>query len=164
MAPSAQAHGARDGDPLASGGARILVDETVEPLPAHDQAALRDGLRIGRAEAQTAVRSGPVVMVDVLVQDLDQVALAQDDQPVQTLSPQDAKYPLAGSVRAGGAEWRSDDPDAGGGEDRVEGSEWYPFSYRSLDVTKDGLPERRIEFTTPLKGRRTASRVLTTCW
>jgi hypothetical protein len=40
-------------------------------------------------------------MVDVLVQDLDQVALAQDDQPVQTLSPQGAKYRLAGGVRAG---------------------------------------------------------------
>jgi YVTN family beta-propeller protein len=64
--------------------------------------------------------AGPVVMVEVLVQDLDQVALAEDDQPVQTLSPQGAQYPLAGGICAGSAEWGSGDPDAGSGEDRVE--------------------------------------------
>jgi hypothetical protein len=46
------------------------------------------------------MRPGPVVVVEVLAQDLDEVALAQDDQPIQTLSPSGAKHPLAGSVRA----------------------------------------------------------------
>ena len=39
-------------DRLLSGGARILADETVEPLPTHDLAAIRDRLGLGRAEAQ----------------------------------------------------------------------------------------------------------------
>ncbi len=59
-------------------------------------------------------------MVEVLAQDLDQVALAEDDQPVQTLSPQGAQYPLAGGIGAGSAERGSGDPDAGGREDRVQ--------------------------------------------
>jgi hypothetical protein len=72
----------------------------VEPLPARDRAGIRDQLGLGRAEAQGAMRPGPVVVVEVLAQDLDEVALAQDDQPIQTLSPSGAKHPLAGSVRA----------------------------------------------------------------
>ena len=62
-----------------SGGARVLVNETAETLPTHDLARLGDRLRIGRSEPQGAVRAGPVVVVEVLAQDLDQVALAQDD-------------------------------------------------------------------------------------
>ena len=42
----------RRDDWLVSGGARVLVDEAVEPLPARDRAALWDWLRLGRAEAQ----------------------------------------------------------------------------------------------------------------
>ena len=72
---------------LASGGARILVDEAVEALPAHDHAAIRVRLLLGRTNVQRAMRPGPVVMVEILTQDLDQVALTQDDQPIQTLSP-----------------------------------------------------------------------------
>jgi hypothetical protein len=92
--------------------ARVLVDEAVEPLPTHDHAAICDRLGLGRAEAQGAMWPGPVVMVEVLAQDLDQVALAQDDQPVQTLSSQGAQYPLAGGVGAGSAERGSGNPDA----------------------------------------------------
>ena len=62
----------------------------MEPLRAHDHASVLDRWGLGRATAQGAMRSGPVVMVEVLAYDLDQVALAQDDQPVQTLSPQGA--------------------------------------------------------------------------
>ena len=32
------------------------------------------------------MRPGPVVVVEVLTQDLDQVALAQDDQPIQAVA------------------------------------------------------------------------------
>src|SRR5215471_730752 len=71
--------------------ARILVDEAVEPPLTHDHAAIWDRLGLGRAEAQAAMWPGPVVMVEVLAQDLDQVALAQDDQPVQTLPSQGAQ-------------------------------------------------------------------------
>jgi hypothetical protein len=39
-----------------SGSARVLVDEAVEPLPTHDDAALWDRLGLGRAEAQGAMR------------------------------------------------------------------------------------------------------------
>ena len=44
------------------------------------------------------MRAGPVVVVEVLAQDLEQVALAQDNQPIQTVSPQGAQHPLAGSA------------------------------------------------------------------
>jgi hypothetical protein len=47
------------------------------------------------------MRPGPVVVVEVLAKDLDQVALVQDDQPIQTLSPQGAQYPLVGGVARG---------------------------------------------------------------
>jgi hypothetical protein len=50
------------------------------------------------------MRPGPVVIVEVLAKDMDQVALAQDDQPVQTLSSQGAQYPLAGGIGAGSVE------------------------------------------------------------
>ena len=53
----------------------------MESLPADDHTALRDGLGLGRTKAQGAMRAGPVVVVEVLAQGLDQVALAQDDQP-----------------------------------------------------------------------------------
>jgi len=46
----------------------------VEPLLTHDHAAIWDRLGLGRAEAQGAMWPGPVVMVEVLAQDLDQVA------------------------------------------------------------------------------------------
>jgi len=92
----------------------------VEPLLTDDHAAFWDRLGLGRAEAKGAMWPGPVVVVEVLAQDLDQVALAQDDQPVQTLSPQGAQYPLAGGIGAGSAEQSSGDPDASGREDRVE--------------------------------------------
>jgi hypothetical protein len=80
----------------------------------------RDRLGLGRAEAQGAVRPGAVVMVEVLAQDLDQVALAQDDQAVQTLSPQGAQYPLAGGVRTRAPERGSGDSHTSSGEDRIE--------------------------------------------
>ena len=109
----------RRDDWLVSGGARVLVDEAVEPLLTYHHAAIWDRLGLGRAEAQGAMWPGPVVMVEVLAQDLDQVALAQDDQPVQTLSSQGAQYPLAGGVRTRAAKRGSGDPDASGREDRV---------------------------------------------
>src|SRR5215472_6690257 len=48
------------------------------------------------------------------------MALAQDDEPVQTLSSQGAPYPLAGGVRTRAAKRDSGDPDASDREDRVE--------------------------------------------
>ena len=42
-----QAGGLGGGGLQASGSARVLVDETAEPLPTHDLARLRDRLRIG---------------------------------------------------------------------------------------------------------------------
>ena len=66
------------------------------------------------------MRAGPIVMVEVVAQDLDQVALAQDDQPIQTLSPQGAQHPLAGGVRARAPERGSGDPNASRREDRLE--------------------------------------------
>jgi hypothetical protein len=95
-----------------SGRARVLVDEAVEPLPTHEHAAFWDRLGLGRAEAQGAMWPGPVVVVEVLAQDLDQVALAEDDQPAQTLSPRRAQYPLAGGIRPRGVDGCADALDA----------------------------------------------------
>jgi len=88
-------------DWLASGGAQILVDKpwsrcrgTITPpsVIGWGTGGRRPSARCGR---------GPVVVVEVLAKDLDLVALVHDDQPIQTLSPQRARYPLAGGVRAG---------------------------------------------------------------
>src|SRR5712691_7626498 len=97
---------------LTSGGARIVVNEAVKPLPADDWTAIQHELRIGWAQGQRPVRAGPVVMLEVLVQDLDQMALAHDDQPVQALAADGAKQPLADCVGRGSAEWRSHDLEA----------------------------------------------------
>ena len=71
-------------------------------------------------QAQRPVRAGPFVMLEVLVQDLDQMALAHDYQPVQAIAADGAKQPLADCVGTGSAEWRWHDLEADGHEDGVK--------------------------------------------
>jgi hypothetical protein len=62
---------------------------------------------------------GPVVVVEALAQDLDQVALAQDDQSRHSRRREPSTRSQAALAR-GSAEPGSGDPDASGGEDRLE--------------------------------------------
>ena len=55
-----------------SGGELVLVDESTEDVPAgHVPAERADRARDRRGELQASVRSGPVVVLDVLVDSLE---------------------------------------------------------------------------------------------
>ena len=58
----------------------------MEPLPARDRAGIRDQLGLRRAEAQGTMRPGLDCSGRSTHTDLDQVALAQDDQPTHYLN------------------------------------------------------------------------------
>src|SRR6266542_5876778 len=79
-----------------SGRAGVLVDEAVEALAPDDRPSIRGRQRNRRPELQTPMRPGVVVVDEILAEDRQQVALIEDDQPVQRLS-----HP--GGVRVGGA-------------------------------------------------------------
>jgi hypothetical protein len=68
------------------------------------------------------VGPGRVVVPQVLGQHLAQVALIDDQQPVEELPAQGADDPLADRVRSGRLRRAGKDPDALGGEHGVEGA------------------------------------------
>src|SRR4030095_10322082 len=67
----------------------VLVDQTAEPIMAHDRAARPPQLAAGRRSRQPErlVRTRRVVVVDVLTKHLLEVPAPNDEQPVQALAP-----------------------------------------------------------------------------
>jgi D5 N terminal like len=69
-----------------SGGAGILVDESVKALDANDIADRRAEVWSRRLQLKCPMGPRAVVVVEVLAQDARQVTLTEDNQPIQTLA------------------------------------------------------------------------------
>lgn len=80
----------------------VLMDESAENVVAAD---LRPGYglgprsRIGRSKVEATMRSGPVVVLDVRAEDALQVAPAEHEDGVETLSSNRADSALGERVR-----------------------------------------------------------------
>jgi hypothetical protein len=72
-----------------------------------------------------------VVVAGVLVQDVPEVAFAEDQQPVGQFGPGGEHEPLGVSVRPGTAGRDLHDVDAGAGEHRVEDAVNWPARSRT---------------------------------
>ena len=81
-----------------SGGAMVLVDQPVEALLAQDGSRAMAGWRLRRVQIEREVWSLAVVMIEVLLKNQLQVALAADEQPVQGLVTQSLDRTLAVGV------------------------------------------------------------------
>jgi Rhodopirellula transposase DDE domain len=110
-----------DRDP--SGGApRVLMDQAIHAIAAHDLSddRRRPAGRSRRVQGESPVGSGRVVVVDVLVQDPLEVALAEDEHPVQAFPADGADPPLGMRAGARRLERRPHHAHALGAEDVVE--------------------------------------------
>jgi hypothetical protein len=96
---------------------QVLAGKAAEDLfsadPAPGQVDLRRrGARFSGCElVKGAVWPGGVVVLQVLGQDLAQVALVEDEQPVEGLAAQGADHPLADRIRLGRLRRAEEDPD-----------------------------------------------------
>ena len=102
---------------------QVLVDEAAEPVPSEHADGRHGTWRVagGRVLVQGSVRSVRVVVLDVLAQDDVEVAWSGDQEVVEAFPAQGADEALGDGVRPRCADRGSDDPDAGAGEDGVEG-------------------------------------------
>src|SRR5262249_3192063 len=103
---------------------RILVDQPVHARPADHLTAgnCRDhGRSTRRTQLQAAMRSVPVVVLDVLGQDRLQVPPTNDQQPVQALAADTGDPAFAPSIRVRGPHRCSDHLQTFCPEDGVEG-------------------------------------------
>jgi hypothetical protein len=103
----------------------ILVDQPTDTSLSSD-AALTEIDRLGqrfqrRGAAQGAVRPVLIVVDLVLAQDLPQMGLVPDEGAVQELAAASADPAFGDGVHAGRRHVAEHGPDAGVGEDRVEG-------------------------------------------
>lgn len=74
-----------------------------------------------RTLTERAVRPLRVVVLDVLGEHCLEMTAPEDHHPVEALAPDGADHALADGVRPGCPDRGSDDPDAVGSEDGVEG-------------------------------------------
>jgi hypothetical protein len=103
-----------------SGGAPILVDQSVEALPTHDHARANGVQWLRRVEVERKMRSLAVVMLDVLAKNRLQMALAEDDQLVQSFVAQGLDHPFAVGVGSRTPVGREGDPGTFAGENLIE--------------------------------------------
>jgi hypothetical protein len=110
--------------PVSCGEALVFVDESAEAIAAADFADRGIRLTAGnwRAQLERAMWAHRVVVLDVRAQDPFQVALAEDEQPVQAFAPNRPDPALGMGPGAGCLERRADDTHALGAEHLVEGS------------------------------------------
>src|ERR1019366_6041587 len=107
-------------------GGQVLAGEAAEDLFSADlvpgQVDLRRrGVRLrGWELVKGAVWPGGVVVLQVLGQDLAQVALVEDEQPAGDLAAQGADHALADRIRLWRLRRAEKDPDTRGGEHGVE--------------------------------------------
>src|ERR1039457_1941234 len=107
-------------------GGQVLAGKAAEDLFSADlvpgQVDLRRrGVRLrGWELVKGAVRPGGVVVLQVLGQDLAQVALVEDEQPAGDLAAQGAGHALADRIRLWRLRRAEKDPDTCGGENGVE--------------------------------------------
>jgi hypothetical protein len=109
---------------FASCDLHVLMDQPTEAISPHDPCRRRqDNWHAGsewRRLPQGAVRSVQVVMVDVLGQHRPQLPAAQDQHPIQHLTPNRAHPPLRIGIRPRRPDRRHEHLDRLGGEDGVE--------------------------------------------
>jgi hypothetical protein len=104
---------------------RILMDQPTKVISSYDGRSRPDGRWLRRPERwglpQGAVRAVKVVMVGVLGQHRSQLPTAEDEHPVQHLTPNGADPPLRVGVRPRCPHRRVQHLDPLGGKDRIEG-------------------------------------------
>jgi hypothetical protein len=102
----------------------VLVNQTTEPIAADDVTDLPGWLATPerRRQPECLVRPRRVVVLDALAQDTFEVALAEDQRPVQAFAPKRPDPALGMGPGAGCSERRADDTHALGAEHGVEGS------------------------------------------
>ena len=98
----------------------VLVDQTVEALPAHYWPVAAPNCWLGRPEGKSEMRSLVVVVIDVLTKHHSQVALAEDEQPIQSLVAEGLDHPLTVGVGARTSVGREHDLSAFRAEHLVE--------------------------------------------
>ena len=102
------------------------MDEPTESIPAADPERIRASgeaesrSRLWRHESQATMRTMAVVMIDVGVQDVLELATAGDQDPVEALAPHGADEALGKRVRLRSVDRSSDDLDPLAAEDLVE--------------------------------------------
>src|SRR5436190_12928978 len=106
------------------GGSVVLVDEATEPVAAVDLAPARYRILLGfrRAELEPTVRPLGVVVVDVDAEHTLEVAVVEDQQPVETLRADGSDEALRDRICLRRAHGRLHRPDAVASEDLVEGT------------------------------------------
>jgi hypothetical protein len=90
-----------------SGGELVLVDEPAEEIGAADTvSSARERSSLRRSQVEAAVRSTPVVVLDVLRYDPLEVTLGDHQQVVEVVLSNGAHPALGERVRVGGAHGR----------------------------------------------------------
>ena len=89
----------------------VLVNQSTEPIAADDITNLPSWLATPerRRQPECLVRPGRVVVLDVLPQDTFELALAEDEQPVQAFAPNRPDPALGMGPGAGCSERRADE-------------------------------------------------------
>jgi hypothetical protein len=104
------------------------VNEPTESIPAADPERIRGSgeaesrSRLWRHESQATMRTMAVVVIDVGVQDVLELATAGDQNPVEALAPHGADEALGKRVRLRSVDRCSEDLDPLAAEDLVEGA------------------------------------------
>ena len=100
------------------------MNQPTEPISSHDPPGGPDGSRFDRPQRRrlvpATVRTVHVVMVGVLGQHQHQLPTAEDQHPIQQLTPNRAHPPLRVGVRLWRPHRRAKHPDPLSGEDRDE--------------------------------------------
>jgi hypothetical protein len=109
---------------VSRGASLVLVDESTEPVASEDRPDSRRGLTAAnrRAQLERAVRPRRGVVRGVLVPDPLEVALAEDQEPVQAFAPNRPDPALGTGPGAGCSDGRPDHAPSPGAEHVVAGA------------------------------------------
>ena len=95
----------------SGGGSFVVVDEAAESVESLDWACAELQWRVWRSELECAVRAFSVVVGEVFADDVGEVALAADQDPVEALAADRAGEPLGIGVRDRRSDWSQDRAD-----------------------------------------------------
>ena len=104
----------------SGGGSFVVVDEAAEAVESLDWACAELRWRVRGSEPEPAVGTLAVVVLDVLADDVREVALVADQDPVEALAADRADEPLGIGVRDRRSDWGEDRADPFAREDGVE--------------------------------------------
>ena len=98
----------------------VLVDQSVQELPATDRPLSFRRVRLGRPQSESQMGTLAVVVLGVLIKDNPQVLFAEDEQPVQRFVPEGLDHALTMGVGSRSPIGREHNLGAFGPEDLVE--------------------------------------------